>query len=155
MVEKPSDPTGRVGEGPRPPAGHRRSLQDRDCFIEAWGPDRVTCITEALRALVEEFAEVPDPVTTDVLPLAAGPGEGEDALVSLIEEVIYALDVFSVVPVRFHLAETEDRGIAGDMEVVPVEHASLVGPLPRAVSYRGLTMAEHPDGWWCRVPIEV
>jgi hypothetical protein len=52
-------------------------------------------------------------------------------LISLFEDAIYALDVFSVVPVRFHLAETEDGGITGDMEVVPAEEVEVIGPVPR------------------------
>ena len=74
---------------------------------------------------------------------------------SLFEEVIYALDVFSVVPVRFHLAETEDGGIAGDMEVVPADQVGLVGPVPKAVSYHELSMASDEGGWRCRVLVDV
>jgi SHS2 domain-containing protein len=138
-----------------PVAGHRLAPHTADCIIEAWGPDRASCLTEALCALVEEFAEVPDAAAVRVLPLAAGPGGAEDALVSLLEDVIYTLDVFSVVPVRFHLAETEGDGFAGDMEVVPVDQAVAVGPVPKAVSYHGLSMAPHEGGWRCHVLIDV
>lgn len=136
-------------------AGHRLLPHTADCIIEAWGPDRASCLTEALSALVEAFVEVPDVETTRLLPLVAPPGGSEDALVSLMEEVIYALDVFSVVPVRLHLAETEGGGIAGDMEVVPADQAEVVGPAPKAVSYHELSMIPFEGGWRCHVLVDV
>jgi SHS2 domain-containing protein len=126
----------------RSTAGHRLVPHTADCIIEAWGSDRAPCLTEALCALVEEFAEVPDAAAPEVLPLGTGPGSSEEVLVTLFEDVIYALDVFSVVPVRFHLAETEGGGIAGDMEVVPADQVVIVGPVPKAVSYHELGMDE-------------
>ena len=135
--------------------GHRLVPHTADCIIEAWGSDR--------------------PFVSDGGPLCVGGGSrrsarprrfssyaprhrvrgADDALVSLFEDVIYAVDVFSVVPVRFHLTETESGGIAGDMEVVPVEQAVLVGPVPKAVSYHGLSMIQGEGGWRCRVLIDV
>jgi SHS2 domain-containing protein len=104
---------------------------------------------------VEEFAHVPDVAVSRLLPLAAESSGPEDALASLFEDVIYALDVFSVVPGRFHLEETDGGGITGDMEVVPVNQAMLVGPLPKAVSYHELSMVPYERGWRCRVLVDV
>jgi SHS2 domain-containing protein len=136
-------------------AGHRLVPHTSDRLIEAWGPDRATCLTEALTALVEGFAEVGDAAATQVVPLAADPGLAADELVSLFEDVIYGLDVLSAVPVRFHLAETEDGGIAGDMEVVPVQETVAVGPAPKGVSYHELSMVDGERGWRCRVLVDV
>jgi SHS2 domain-containing protein len=135
--------------------GHRLVPHTADCIIEAWGADRPSCLTEALYGLVEEFAEVPDAAASRLMPLATELRGAEDALVSLFEDVIYALDVLSVVPVRFHLAETEGGGVAGDMEVVPVDQAVLVGPVPKAVSYHDLSMIRREGGWWCHVLVDV
>jgi SHS2 domain-containing protein len=135
--------------------GHRTIPHTADCIIEAWGPDQASCLTEALVALVETFAVVPNTPTTRVLPLASGAGGPEDTLVSLLEEVIYNLDVWSVVPVRFHLAEAEDGGVSGDMELVSIDEVEAVGPVPKAVSYHGLSMAPDNGGWRCRVLIDV
>ncbi len=55
----------------------------------------------------------------------------EGMLISLFEGVIYALDLFSVVPVWSRLAETEDGGITGDMDIVPAEVVEVIGPVPR------------------------
>lgn len=137
------------------PAGHRLLPHTADSLIEAWGPDRATCLTEALRALVDGFAEARDARPTEEVPLAASPGPAEDQLVALLDEVIYRLDVASVVPVRFRLAETPDGAVAGEMAVVPLEEATVVGPAPKAASYHGLSMAGGARGWRCRVLVDV
>lgn len=135
--------------------GHRLVPHRADCTIEAWAPDPVSCIGEALQALVEEFAEVREEPSSRTLPLTATEGVGQDALVQLLEEVIFAVDVFSVVPIRFHLAGTEDGGVAGDMEVVPAARAAMVGPVPRGISHHNLSMI-HDDGCWrCHISIDV
>lgn len=149
-----------VGPGPGPGVGqsvrgHRLLPHTADCIIEAWGPDRPTCVVEALSGLVDSFARVPDATASRILPLSGDAGGGEDLLVGLLEEVIFALDVFSVVPVRFHLEETEDGGVAGDMEVVPAADAELIGPIPKAVSYHGLSLGRGGGGWRCRVLVDV
>lgn len=135
--------------------GHRLVPHTADCIIEAWAPDRVSCLVEALTALVEEFAEVPDAPAVRLLPLRTESIGAEDALVSLLEEVVYVVDAFSLVPVRFHLAETEDGGVTGDMEVVPVGEARICGPVPKGVSFHELSVAGDQDGWRCRVLVDV
>ena len=147
----------RQGNGPmtRPAAGHRLLPHTADCIIEAWGPDVASCLTEALEALVAEFADVTNVAGDEVLPLRAGPERAQDLLVSLLEDVIYTVDVFSVVPVRFQLSEAADGAISGDMEVVHVEKVRITGPAPKAVSYHGLSMSVHEGGWRCRALIDV
>ncbi len=136
-------------------SGHRQLPHTADCLLEAWGPDRATCLTEALLALVETFAEVRDPASTEVLPLSASATGASDALVSLLEDVIYVVDALGVVPVRFHLADAEDGSVAGDMEVVSASRVDLVGPVPKAVSYHELAIAPFEGGWRCRVLVDV
>jgi SHS2 domain-containing protein len=144
---------------PEPPGpqrqGHRIGPHTADAVIEAWGPDRLSCLTEAMLGLVQLFAEPADTATTRTVPVSAEAGPATDLLVSLLEEVIYVTDVLAVVPVRFHLAETEDGGVAGDIEVVEAKQAELVGPIPKAVSYHGLEMAEHDGTWRCRAVVDV
>jgi len=135
--------------------GHRLLPHTADSVIEAWGPDRPACLVEAMEALVDIFAEAGDAAVTRTLPLSAEAAASADVLVSLLEEVIYVTEVLGVVPVRFHLADTEDGGVAGDMEVVEAGQVELVGPVPKAVSYHGLDIAEHDGTWRCRVLVDV
>jgi len=136
-------------------AGHRLVPHTADCIIEAWGPDRADCMTEALLALVEGFAETGDDRPTQTVPIGAGPGRPEDVLVALLEQVIFNVDARSVVPVRFHLGETDRGGVAGEMEVVSARDMVAIGPVPKGVSYHELSMMEAEGGWRCRVLVDV
>lgn len=149
-----SEREGPVAPGPRA-AGHRQLPHVADLLLQAWGPDRAACVREALCALVEAFAVVPDPAATEVVPLSASAAGAEDALVSLLEEVIFVVDALGVVPVRFHVAEADDGGLVGDMEVVPASQVELVGPVPKAVSYHALEIAPRDGEWWCQVLVDV
>lgn len=149
MARRTDQPEGDAGRG------HLLMPHTADCIIEAWGPDAAACFEEAMSGLVDCFAEVPDAPATSVIPVSADPDGPEDLLVYLLDDLIYTIDVCSVVPVRFHLSETEDGGIAGDMEVVPAGQVTLIGPVPKAVSYHDLSMAEHEGSWRCHVLIDV
>jgi SHS2 domain-containing protein len=136
-------------------AGHRLAPHTADCIIEAWGPDRTTCLVEALGALVGVFAEPDDTAVPHALALSVDGTSDAEVLVALLEEVIYLVDVFAVVPVRFNLAETEDGGVAGDVEVVPAAQVEVVGPVPKAVSYHSLQIGDERGTWRCRVVVDV
>lgn len=135
--------------------GHRTAPHTADCVLEAWGPDRLACLVEAMEALVGVFAAPADDVAARTVPLSVDPGPDADLLLALLEEVIYVTDVMGVVPVRFHLADAEDGGVAGDMEVVDPATVELIGPVPKGVSYHGLEMSEHDGTWRCRVVVDV
>ncbi len=135
--------------------GFRLTTGTGDRVLEAWGPDRVTCLSEAVGALVSVFADLHDTATTTTLPVVLEAGPTADLLVGLLEEVIDTVDVFGKVPVHVHLAEAEDGGMAGDLEVVEVAEVVLVGPVPRAVSWQGLEVGEDGGTWWCRVTVEM
>lgn len=135
--------------------GHRLLPHTADAIIEAWGPDRVTCVTEALLGLVESFARVSPDAPTRLVPLGAPEGKPADVLVTLLEGVIYWVDVDATVPVRFHLADSEKGGVSGQMEVVDAEHVEVVGPVPKAVSYHDLSIRPTAGGWRCHVLIDV
>ena len=137
--------------------GHRIGPHTADCVIEAWGPDRCACLTEALRALVEIFAEAKAaagevPVTQ--VPLCAEPGPDIGILVALLEEVIYTTDVIGV-PVRFQLWDADDGGVRGFMEVAAHSCVEQVGPIPKAVSYHEIEIGPRDGAWRCRAVIDV
>lgn len=136
--------------------GHRIGPHTADCVIEAWGPDRPSCLVEAMEALVALFAEIdPAAPAARVVPVSAEPAPDADLLVSVLEDVITVADVLGSAPVRCHLAERGDGGLAGDMEVVDTRDVVLVGPVPKAVSYHRLEMAEREGTWHCRAVIDV
>lgn len=138
--------------------GHRMAAHPSDCLIEAWAPDLASCIAEALDGLGEAVAEVGEvgaDSPRETLKIQAGPGDPEEQLVSIMEEVISTMDLLSVVPTGFQLSETNDGGIAGSMEVVPVGQTTLTGATPKGVSYHGLSMMRGERGWHCRVLVDL
>jgi len=54
--------------------GFRLAPHTADSILEAWGPDRVTCLAEAVGALVSVFAEVSDTDTMTLRPARARRG---------------------------------------------------------------------------------
>lgn len=145
---------------PRPGAlvGHEVAPLGDGVWIEAWAPELAACLVEALNGLVEATdgdLSDEDAPSYEAVPLSAGPARPHELLTGLFEEVLGAQQVLSLAPVRFHLATTEDGGVAGDMELAqrrPVRrHAVRAG----AVAREGLVIAEGPTGWRCRVRLVV
>jgi hypothetical protein len=97
------------------------------------------------------FANAPDAPVTSLVPLGTSPPE--DALAAILGEVIDVIDVCTVVPVRFHLAETEDGGIAGDMEVVDARDAQITGRAPIGLSVHELFLEPFGGGWRCHARV--
>ena len=101
------------------------------------------------------FSDIPDAAATTTMPVALESAPTPDLLVGLLEEVIYAVDVFAKVPAHVHLAEGEDGGVAGDLEVVDAADVVLIGPVPKGVSWHGLETADDGGTWRCRVVVDV
>lgn len=86
--------------------------------------------------------------------MQVGPTAGADVLVLLLEEVIYSAEVLGVVPVTVELAETDDGGVAGSFETVPVGSVEIIGPAPKGVARE--VSFEHGNGAWrCRALVDV
>lgn len=136
-------------------AGHRLVPHTADCIVEAWGPDLASCLTQALLGVVAEFAHVPAGAEGERVALEAGPGAAADTLVSLVEDVLLAVDTRSVVPARFELAEAPGGRVAGHMVVVPAARVSARGPVPKGVSYHDLSVVAEDGGWRCHALIDV
>jgi SHS2 domain-containing protein len=134
--------------------GHRIGPHTADCVIEAWGPDRLSCLAEAMKAVVDVFAELREECSAKVVPVWVAPGTDVEMLVSLLEDVIYVTDVIGV-PVRFHLVSADAGAVSGYMEVVDPSEVEQVGPVPKAVSYHGIEMGQRDGVWRCSAVIDV
>lgn len=138
-------------------AGHEVARLSGGVWIEAWAPELAACLVEALDGLVEATGAGPgdeDTPSYEAVPLSAGPARPTELLLALFEEVLGAQQVLSLAPVRFHLASTEDGGVAGDMELAR-RGSSRRAPLAVVVARDGLTAVEGPAGWRCRVRLVV
>jgi SHS2 domain-containing protein len=107
--------------------------------------------------LVECFAD-----TTGVRPLrtvSAGvpPGRDDDMLVTVLDEVIYRLEVDGALVLVAEITGAPDGGLAARLTVGDAAEAAAVGAVPKAVSLHDLRFG--PDAgtgqWSCAVTIDV
>jgi SHS2 domain-containing protein len=136
-------------------AGHRARPHTADVIIEAWGPSREACAEEAVRALVETFADVGNVAGTDAVRVQIDAEMDEELLVRLLEEVVYVVEVLGQVPVQIRLTDAGRGGVAGTFETVPVEDVEATGALPKGVSHSDLVFEQRADVWRCHAVVDV
>jgi SHS2 domain-containing protein len=146
-----------VAEQPRRRGcGHRSVPHTADLRIEAWGPTREDCIAEAVRGVVESFADVSRAGYPHAVERHLTAGSDADLLIAAVEEVIYALDARGQVPAAVEVARAADGGIDLGLRAVDVSTVELIGAAPKAASLSGLACAPDASGQWsCAVTIDV
>jgi SHS2 domain-containing protein len=136
-------------------AGHRLLPHTADLILEAWAPTRIECLEEAARALVDSFARVPTDLGGRARPIRLLPGDDDATLVALLEEVMFVVDALESVPIAVSLADAEDEGIRGELELVSIDTVEIHGPAPKGVSFGDLAFERDDGGWRCRATIDV
>lgn len=144
-----------VIDGPAKRSGHRLVGHVADIILEAWATTRVACLEEAARGLIESFAEVEDVSPTGRVPVAFSAADDDEVLVSLLEEVIYVVEVLGRVPVSVHLDEHEDGSVRGSFGTIPAEQVEATGALPKGVSRSDLVCEQRGQLWRCRAIVDV
>lgn len=140
------------------PSGHRLLPHTADVRLEAWAPTREACLAEAVRALADtvvDTAAAPPP--TSSIPVTLPPTTDIDLLVSLLDEVIYEIDVLGVLALDAHLAvDPEDGALTGHLEVAPLAALPQTGSAPKAITRHRLRFSRDDDGAWrCLVTVDV
>jgi len=136
--------------------GHRSVPHTADLRFEAWGPTREDCIAEAVRGLVESFADVSGAGCHQAIECHLTAGSDADLLAAAIEEVIYGLDTSGQIPVAVAVGRTADGGIDLALRVVDASTVEIIGATPKAASLSGLACApEASGGWSCAVTVDV
>lgn len=135
-------------------SGHRAVPHTADIRIEAWAPTREECFAEAVLGLVESFADISRAEPTDTATFEVSEETDEDCLVAVLDEVLYLLDTADVVPLSAEI-ESGEGGDAVWFEVTDVDQVELVGAVPKAISLHELEVDAGPDGWSCRVTVDV
>jgi len=134
--------------------GHAVRAHTADVVIEAWGPTAAACYEEAAAAFVDIFAD------TDASPAGAaeafevGPGQPEDLLVLLLEEVLFDADARGHVPTVTQVEVRGDR-LLGTFTTVPIEELDITGAIPKGVSYSDLEFRPTGSAWHCRATVDV
>jgi protein archease len=136
--------------------GHRSVPHTADLRIEAWGPTREDCIAEAVRGLVESFADVSGARCHRAVEYHLTAGSDADLLAAAMEEVIYHLDVSGEIPAAVKVSRAADGGIDLALRAVDASTVEIIGAAPKAASLSGLACAADASGHWsCAVTIDV
>lgn len=135
-------------------SGHRLMPHTADVRIEAWGASRERCLVEAALGMVESFADVSDVRPTGVERVwLVGVGD-DDLLATLLDEVVFRLEVRGQVPVDV-AADTAHGGLDVRLAVAGLAEVEITGAVPKAVSWHELHFGPDPYGWSCAVTIDV
>jgi SHS2 domain-containing protein len=127
--------------------------------VEAWSPTAEGCIGEAVRAVVDGFADTSRARPVDERECAVTARTDEDLLVSVLEEVIYRMDVDGEIPLDVEVGAIRDardgRVVSVRFRTANVGSVELVGAVPKAVSLHDLQLRGGPGGWTCGVTLDV
>jgi SHS2 domain-containing protein len=128
--------------------GHRSVPHTADLRIEAWGPTREDCIAEAVRGLVESFADISRTTYQHATEHHLEAGSDADLLAAAVEEVIYHLDADGTIPAEVEVRPAAGGGIDLRLRGVDAAAAQIIGAAPKAASLSGLTCAPDVSGQW-------
>lgn len=136
--------------------GRRTVPHTADLRIEAWGRSREECVAEAVRAVVDSFADVSGAPRGREVSRRLAAGSDADLVAAAVEEVIYGLDADGEVPAAVSARRGADGGVELTLRVVDVRAVELTGAVPKAASLSGLRCApETPGRWSCAVTVDV
>ena len=134
--------------------GHRLVPHTADMRITAWAATREECVVEAVRAVLDGFLTPTGsgPVRT-VTFQATGPTDA-DLLASVLDEMIYLLDVTGEVPVAVGVAPPAE-GLRVRFGLAPLSPDRVVGAAPKAVTLHELEFGRTDGHWRCTVTLDV
>lgn len=134
--------------------GHAILPHTADTVIEAWALTAGACYEEAIAAFVDIFADTVDSPAGAVATFDVGPGNPEDLLVLLLEEVLLSAEARGHVPT---VTRVEVRGdhLVGTFTSVSTEDLDITGAIPKGVSYQDLEFGPTDSGWHCRAIVDV
>jgi SHS2 domain-containing protein len=134
--------------------GHRAVPHTADVGVEAWGPNRESCIAEAVLGVVETFADTTAVHPDKVRECWFAESSDEDLLVNVLDDTIYYLDTEHEVPVDVEVEPRAD-GVAVRFAMVDAAHVQQVGATPKGVSLHGLRIGSFAGTWSCSVIVDV
>ncbi|TMR94648.1 archease [Nonomuraea basaltis] len=138
--------------------GHRAVPHTADIAVEAWADSREGCLAEAVRGLVESFADIGRARPDDSVTFVVTEESDEEVLAAVLQEVIYqievsgrlAVDVSTDEPTEFPVERVEVR-----LATVPVETVEQIGAMPKAVAQHNLRFGRAGGVWWAHVVVDV
>ncbi|GAB2886907.1 archease [Streptomyces deserti] len=134
-------------------SGHRAVPHTADIRIEAWAASREHCLAEAVLGMVECFADVSGVRPTAVDRVRLAEASDDDLLATLLDEVIYRLEVYGQVPVDVE-ADEADGDLDVRLAVAGLSDVEITGAVPKAVAWNDLHIGPDPYGWSCTVTVD-
>jgi SHS2 domain-containing protein len=135
--------------------GHRAVPHTADVILEAWGPDLVSCLEEAVAALVGVFVDVRAADVVERRNVHLRPEAPESLLLEVLEEVIFALDTAEAVPVRVEVHTARDGGLDLELLLADPQTVTPTGAVPKAVSRSELEVRSRDGVVRCRFLVDV
>ena len=135
-------------------SGHRTVPHTADLRIEAWAPTIEECAAEAARALVESFADLSTATSAVEREYTVRAEDAEGRVVALLDEVIFRMDTAGELPRAIEVRRT-GSGLRVRSAVVDAAEATVVGAVPKAVSFHELWVTEGAEGCRCSVTLDV
>jgi protein archease len=125
-----------------------------DVRIEAWAPTREECIAEAMRGLVDGFADTSRAPAAGTYQADFVTYSDDRLLAAVLDEVIYLVDTTGEVPIEVTVEPTED-GAHLRLTTANLMATEIIGATPKAVSLHELWMEHTAQGWRCSVTVDV
>jgi SHS2 domain-containing protein len=151
----PVESTRSYGDLAEDEAGHRLVRHDEDLTLEAWGRGRADCVAEAVRALMETFAEPGAAVPLRTLTWTFHPRCDDELLVDVLAEALCQVEDHDRLPVDLELVDGQSGTVLVRFAVVPVALVTRIAELPAAIVADGAELHRVCGGWRCRAAIEV
>ncbi|MFC9626505.1 archease [Streptomyces sp. NPDC056930] len=130
-----------------------------DMRVEAWAPTAEGCIGEAVRAVLEGFADTSGAAVVGEREYVITAESDADLLVAVLEEVVYRMDADGEIPLVVEVGSIrsagDGRGLSVRFGMADAGTAVPIGAVPKAVSLHDLQLRGGPGGWTCRVTLDV
>jgi SHS2 domain-containing protein len=136
-------------------AGHRILPHPADVMLSAWASTPEGCVAEAVRALVESFADATAARATTTHEFRLMDASWDERLVSTLEEVLFLLDTRSAVPIAVSVTPAGPDTAAVSFQVAALNDVDLIGATPKGIARSGLAFSSTANGWQCEVIVDV
>lgn len=128
--------------------GHRTVPHTADLRIEAWAATREECLAEAVRGLVDSFADVSRGRPRRTAQRQVIAGTDEDLLAAVLDEVIYRMDADDEIPVAVTVRPAGDCGVHLILSLADMDSVDITGAGPKAVTLHELRCSADASGRW-------
>ncbi|WP_187281620.1 archease [Nonomuraea sp. C10] len=129
-----------------------------DVAVEAWADSREGCLAEAMRGLVESFADIEGARPDDSVTFVVTEESDEEVLVAVLQEVIYQIETFGRLAVDMSIDEPTEfpvERVEARLATVPLETVERIGAMPKAVGTHNLRFGWVDGVWRAQAVVDV